>query len=95
MRKQTSNKFSPEVRSRAVRLVLDHEHEHPSPTTPAGLLSALTVVARSESVQAAAASTVHHRTGPPPAVVDDDRSGRSAPLMERAARGAWRLTGSA
>ena len=28
--KQTSNKFSPEVRSRAVRLVLDHEHEHPS-----------------------------------------------------------------
>jgi transposase len=22
------NKFSPEVRSRAVRLVLDHEHEH-------------------------------------------------------------------
>ena len=30
MRKQTSNKFSPEVRSRAVRLVLDHEHEHSS-----------------------------------------------------------------
>jgi transposase-like protein len=29
MSKQTSNKFSPEVRSRAVRLVLDHEHEHP------------------------------------------------------------------
>ena len=27
---KTSNKFSPEVRSRAVRLVLDHEHEHPS-----------------------------------------------------------------
>ena len=27
MSKQTSNKFSPEVRSRAVRLVLDHEHE--------------------------------------------------------------------
>jgi transposase len=26
----TSNKFSPEVRSRAVRLVLDHEHEHTS-----------------------------------------------------------------
>ena len=25
---KTSNKFSPEVRSRAVRLVLDHEHEH-------------------------------------------------------------------
>jgi transposase-like protein len=24
------NKFSPEVRSRAVRLVLDHEHEHSS-----------------------------------------------------------------
>src|SRR5215213_9869529 len=30
MSKQTSNKFSPEVRSRAVRLVLDHEHEHRS-----------------------------------------------------------------
>jgi hypothetical protein len=30
MSKQTSNKFSPEVRSRAVRLVLDREHEHPS-----------------------------------------------------------------
>jgi transposase len=30
MSNQTSNKFSPEVRSRAVRLVLDHEHEHPS-----------------------------------------------------------------
>ncbi len=27
---RTSNKFSPEVRSRAVRLVLDHEHEHTS-----------------------------------------------------------------
>ena len=30
MSKQTSNKFSPEVRSRAVRMVLDHEHDHPS-----------------------------------------------------------------
>ena len=30
MSNQTSNKFSPEVRSRAVRLVLDHEHEHRS-----------------------------------------------------------------
>jgi transposase len=27
---KTTNKFSPEVRSRAVRLVLDHQHEHPS-----------------------------------------------------------------
>ena len=25
---KTTNKFSPEVRQRAVRLVLDHEHEH-------------------------------------------------------------------
>ena len=30
MSKQTSNKFSPEVRSRAVRLVLDQEAEHRS-----------------------------------------------------------------
>jgi hypothetical protein len=30
MSKQTTNKFSPEVRSRAVRLVLDQEHQHPS-----------------------------------------------------------------
>jgi hypothetical protein len=29
MSKQTSNKLSPEVRSRAVRLVLDHELKHP------------------------------------------------------------------
>jgi len=27
---KTTNKFSPVVRSRAVRLVLDHEHEHRS-----------------------------------------------------------------
>jgi transposase-like protein len=30
MSKQTSSKFSPEVRSRAVRMVLDHEAEHRS-----------------------------------------------------------------
>ena len=30
MSKQTSNKFSPEVRSRALRLVLDQEAEHRS-----------------------------------------------------------------
>ena len=27
---KTTNKFSPEVRSRAVRMVLDHEGDHPS-----------------------------------------------------------------
>jgi transposase len=27
---KTTNKFSPEVRERAVRMVLDHEHEHSS-----------------------------------------------------------------
>lgn len=30
MRGKTTNKFSPEVRERAVRLVLDHGHEYPS-----------------------------------------------------------------
>jgi transposase len=30
MTSKTTNKFSPEVRSRAIRLVLDHEREHPS-----------------------------------------------------------------
>jgi transposase-like protein len=30
MTSKTTNKFSPEVRARAVRMVLEHEHEHPS-----------------------------------------------------------------
>ena len=30
MTSKTTNKFSPEVRERAVRLVLEHAHEHPS-----------------------------------------------------------------
>ena len=27
---KTTNKFSPEVRARAVRMILDHERDHPS-----------------------------------------------------------------
>ena len=30
MSKATTNRFSPEVRSRAVRMVFDHQAEHPS-----------------------------------------------------------------
>ena len=30
MMSKTTNKFSPEVRARAVRMVLDHEVDHPS-----------------------------------------------------------------
>ena len=30
MMSKTTNKFSPEVRARAVRMVLDHEGDHPS-----------------------------------------------------------------
>ncbi len=30
MTSKTTNKFSPEVRARAVRMVLDHEGQHPS-----------------------------------------------------------------
>ncbi len=30
MTSKTTNKFSPEVRARAVRMVVDHEAEHPS-----------------------------------------------------------------
>ena len=30
MTSKTTNKFSPEVRARAVRMVLDHEHQHTS-----------------------------------------------------------------
>jgi hypothetical protein len=30
MTSRTTNKFSPEVRVRAVRMVFDHEREHPS-----------------------------------------------------------------
>jgi len=30
MTSKTTNKFSPEVRERAVRMVLDHKRDHPS-----------------------------------------------------------------
>ncbi len=37
---KTTNKVSPEVRQRALRLVLDHEHEHPSRRAATGSIAA-------------------------------------------------------
>lgn len=43
MTSKTTNKFSPEVRVRAVRMVLDHKHEHSSRRATIVSVSASTI----------------------------------------------------